>query len=85
MSRDEFEELTSENHAVTKKKMTVDKFFQQFNTLDPNNYGSWPFSVKLTCWIFIILVIGALGYFVVIKPKLDAISNAHAQEQKVVF
>ena len=32
MSRDEFEELTSENHAVTKKKMTVDKFFQQFNT-----------------------------------------------------
>ena len=30
MSRDEFEELTSENHAVTKKKMTVDKFFQQF-------------------------------------------------------
>ena len=29
MSRDEFEELTSENHAVTKKKMTVDKFFQQ--------------------------------------------------------
>ncbi len=37
MSRDEFEELTSENHAVAKKKMTVDKFFQQFNTLDPNN------------------------------------------------
>ena len=84
MSRDEFEELTSENHAVTKKKMTVDKFFQQFNTLDPNNYGSWPFSVKLTCWIFIILVIGALGYFVVIKPKLDAISNAHAQEQNLL-
>ena len=84
MSRDEFEELTSENHAVAKKKMTVDKFFQQFNTLDPNNYGSWPFSVKLTCWIFIILVIGALGYFVVIKPKLDAISNAHAQEQNLL-
>lgn len=84
MSRDEFEELAAESHVATKKKMTVERFFQQFNTLDPNNYGSWPFSVKVTCWLFIILLIGAFGYFVAIQPKLDAISNARAQEQNLL-
>ena len=29
------------------KKFNLDKFLQQFNTLDMNNYGSWPISVKL--------------------------------------
>jgi type IV pilus assembly protein PilO len=84
MSRDEFDELNQEAVVKPKKKMTVDKFFQQFNTLDPNNYGSWPLSVKITCWIFIVFLICAVGYFLVIKPKLDAISSAHAQEQNLL-
>ena len=49
MSNDEFDELSQDVVAVPRKKMTVEKFFQQFNTLDPNNYGSWPLSVKITC------------------------------------
>lgn len=84
MSRDEFDELNQEAVIKPKKKMTVEKFFQQFNTLDPNNYGSWPLSVKITCWIFIVFLICAVGYFLVIKPKLDAISSAHAQEQNLL-
>jgi len=84
MSRDEFDDLNPEAVVKTKKKMTVDKFFQQFNTLDPNNYGSWPLSVKITCWIFIVFLICAVGYFVVIKPQLDSISSAHAQEQNLL-
>jgi type IV pilus assembly protein PilO len=84
MSRDEFDELNQDAAVAPKKKMTLDKFVQQFNTLDPNNYGSWPLSVKITCWIFIALVICAIGYFVVIKPKLDAISSANAQEQNLL-
>lgn len=84
MSRDEFDDLNQEAVVKPKKKMTVDKFFQQFNTLDPNNYGSWPLSVKITCWIFIVFLICAVGYFVVIKPQLDAISGAHAQEQNLL-
>lgn len=84
MSRDEFDDLNQEAVVKPKKKMTVDKFFQQFNTLDPNNYGSWPLSVKITCWIFIVFLICAIGYFVVIKPQLDAISGAHAQEQNLL-
>jgi len=84
MSLDELDELNPNEAAVPKKKMTLDKFLQQFNTLDPNNYGSWPLSVKITCWIAIVLAIGVLGYFLTIKSKLEDISNAAAQEQNLL-
>ena len=85
MSLDEFDELNpNEGVATHKKKMTLDKFLQQFNTLDPNNYGSWPLSVKITCWILIMMMIGILGYFALIKGQIDAISNANAQEQNLL-
>lgn len=84
MSYDEFEGLGKEAAALPKKKMTLDKFLQQFNTLDTNNYGSWPLSVKLTCWIFIIILVLLLGYFAVIKGAMDSISNANAQEQNLL-
>ena len=48
MSNEEFDEFSQDVVAVPKNKMTVEKFFQQFNTLDPNNYSSWPLSVKIT-------------------------------------
>ena len=67
MSLDEFDEVNPNEAVVAKKKMTLDRFLQQFNTLDMNNYGSWPLSVKITCWIMIVLMIGALGYFLVIR------------------
>ncbi len=53
MKRDPVDHTAPEQAPVQKKRMTVDKFFQQFNTLDMSNYGSWPKSVKITCWIFI--------------------------------
>lgn len=84
MSLDEFDELNPNEVVVRKKKMTLDKFLQQFNTLDPNNYGSWPLSVKITCWILIVVMIAFLGYFLTIKSKLDNISNAAAQEQNLL-
>lgn len=84
MSREEFDELAPEVAVRPKKKMTVEKFFQQFNTLDTNNYGGWPLSVKVTCWLFLLLVIAAIGYFLAIKPKLDAIDSARAQEEQLL-
>ena len=85
MSLDEFDELNpNEGVAAPKKKMTLDKFLQQFNTLDMNNYGSWPLSVKITCWILIVMMIGILGYFALIKGQIEAISNASAQEQNLL-
>ncbi|MCY6412432.1 type 4a pilus biogenesis protein PilO [Acinetobacter sp. VNH17] len=83
MSQEELNDLNQEV-ALKKKKMTVDQFFQQFNTLDMNNYGSWPVSVKITCWIFIFLAVAVLGYFVVIKSQLDGIANAQAKEQSLL-
>ncbi|MEN3979710.1 type 4a pilus biogenesis protein PilO [Acinetobacter sp. CWB-B33] len=84
MSREEFEELSQEAVLAPKKKMTLDKFLQQFNTLDTNNYGSWPLSVKITCWIFIIVFVLVAGYFLAIKGKMDDISNANAHEQNLL-
>ncbi|MEZ2901447.1 type 4a pilus biogenesis protein PilO [Acinetobacter terrestris] len=85
MSLDEFDELNpNEGVAAPKKKMTLDKFLQQFNTLDMNNYGSWPLSVKITCWILIVMMIVILGYFALIKGQIEAISNASAQEQNLL-
>lgn len=84
MSRDEFEDLDQANAELakpSKKKMNMDQFLKQFNTLDPNNYGSWPRSVRITCWIFIVFVLCALGYFLLIQPKMDAIDSARSQEQ----
>jgi len=78
------DELNQDTVAVKKKKMSVEQFFQQFNTLDMNNYGSWPLSVKITCWIFVFLAVAALGYFVVIKSQLESITNAQAQEQSLL-
>ena len=84
MSRDELDVLDEPQVAATKKKMTLDKFIQQLRTVDPNNYGSWPLSVKIFTWILIILFILALGYFVLIKKQLESIANAHATEQNLL-
>ncbi|HRA91603.1 MAG TPA: type 4a pilus biogenesis protein PilO, partial [Acinetobacter sp.] len=83
MSQEELNALNQDVDAK-KKKMTVEQFFQQFNTLDMNNYGSWPLSVKITCWIFVFLAVSALGYFLVVKPQLDQIANAQVQEQNLL-
>ena len=40
MSQDELQELSLEQTASKKKKFNLDKFLQQFNTLDMNNYDS---------------------------------------------
>lgn len=84
MSNEEFDEFSQDVVAVPKNKMTVEKFFQQFNTLDPNNYGSWPFSVKITCWIFIAALAFAVIYFVMIRSTIESISQASAQEQNLL-
>lgn len=84
MSREELDVLDEPQVATAKKKMTLDKFIQQLRTVDPNNYGSWPLSVKFFTWILIVLFILALGYFVLIKKQLESIANAHATEQNLL-
>ncbi|MCF9033527.1 type 4a pilus biogenesis protein PilO [Acinetobacter nectaris] len=68
----------------SKQKMTLQKFVQQFNSLDPNNYGSWPFIVKVTCWIFIAFIISAVGYFTIVGNIVDQIASSNAQEDALL-
>ncbi|XBD39300.1 type 4a pilus biogenesis protein PilO [Acinetobacter sp. ANC 7454] len=84
MMSEQFEDLGQEPVVAPKNKMTVEKFFQQFNTLDPNNYGSWPIAVKITCWIFIVFVVMMLAYFGLIRGQIEAIAQANAQEQNLL-
>lgn len=63
-----------------KKGLSVQQFLDQFNALDPNNYGSWPKSVKITCWVFIVAFIGALGYFTFISSVIEEGSLEAAKE-----
>lgn len=84
MNLDKSDDLNQDTTTVKKKQMTVEQFFQQFNTLDMNNYGGWPLSVKITCWFFVYFAVVALGYFVVIRSQIDTISNAQAKEQTLL-
>jgi type IV pilus assembly protein PilO len=84
MSLDDFEDLSEDQTTPKKKKFDFQRFMQQWNTLDANNYGGWPISVKITVWIFILILIGFIGYMFVIKSKLDDISNARAQEENLL-
>ena len=67
-----------------KKKFDFEKFMQQWNTLDTKNYGGWPYAVKITIWIFIILIISILGYLLLIKPKMVEIENARGKEDNLL-
>src|SRR5690606_10922679 len=84
MSNEKFDEFSQDAMAVPKNKMTVEKFFQQFNTLDPNNYGSWPLSVKISCWISIVILVFMLIYFALTRSTIESISHASAQEQNLL-
>lgn len=85
MSQEKFEGLEDQSsNKSAKKKLTFERFVQQFNSLDPNNYGSWPRSVKMTCWIFIFLFVCILGYFVIVQSMMEDISSAQAEEENLL-
>lgn len=67
-----------------KKPFNFQEFINSFNSLDPQNMGSWPTAVKITVYIFVLLVTLALAYFVVVRPLLNDIDNARAQEQSLL-
>lgn len=69
---------------ASKKPFNFQEFVNSFNSLDPQNMGNWPTPVKLTIYIFVLLVTFALAYFALIKPMLDNISSARAQEQSLL-
>ena len=67
-----------------KKAFNFQEFINGFNSLDPQNMGSWPTSVKITVYLFVLLATLGLAYFVVVRPLLNDIDNARAQEQSLL-
>ncbi|RYY79698.1 MAG: hypothetical protein EOO69_05285 [Moraxellaceae bacterium] len=85
---DNFDDSTLEKDDVLitpkKKPFNFQEFINSFNSLDPQNMGSWPTSVKITVYIFVLLLTLALAYFVLVRPLLNDIDNAHAQEESLL-
>jgi len=81
---EKYNNVTQDTASVKKKKFNFEKFVQQWNTLDSQNYGGWPLTVKVTVWVFIILMMCIVGYLLLIKPKIEEIDNAKGQEANLL-
>lgn len=67
-----------------RKSFDFKEFTRSFQSLDQDNYGSWPLPVKVTLLLFIVGVVGALAYALPISSKIDEIKAAEAEEQTLL-
>ncbi|MEC5209277.1 type IV pilus assembly protein PilO [Psychrobacter sp. PL15] len=68
----------------TKKSFDFNEFRHSFESLDTENYGSWPLSVKITVIGFIIALIAALSWALPISSKIDEIAAAESEQQTLL-
>lgn len=64
-----------------KKQFDFNDFRRSFESLDTENYGSWPIPVKVTIFGFIIAFIAALSWALPISSKIDEIKAAENEQQ----
>lgn len=64
-----------------KKQFSFNDFRRSFESLDTENYGSWPLPVKVTIFGFIIAFIAALSWALPISSKIDEINAAESEQQ----
>ena len=70
--------------ATPKKSFDFNEFRRSFESLDTENYGSWPVSVKVTVLFFIVALIAALSWALPISSKLDEIAAAESEQQTLL-
>ncbi len=71
--------------AIKKKQsMSFKEFSQSFQSLDNNNYGSWPVVVKITILLLILILAAVLTYFLLVSPKMDDIRAAENEKQALL-
>lgn len=63
-----------------KKSFDFEEFKRSFESLDTQNYGTWPLPVKITVFVFIVLFIGALAWALPISSKIAAIKAAESEK-----
>lgn len=83
MSVDNMDQFDQEA-GKAKKGFSFERYIQQLQQMDMDNIGAWPASVKVTMYVFILLLICALAYFVLIRGVQDQISQAEAQQQNLL-
>lgn len=66
--------------SIAKKLLDFKECRRSFESLDSQNYGSWPIAVKITLLLSIIGGVGALAWTLPISSKIDQIKAAEAQE-----
>ncbi|QAU24237.1 fimbrial protein [Dyella sp. M7H15-1] len=59
------------------------KLLNDLRSLDRNNIGGWPKSVKTLFTVLLFLVIGFIGWYVFINDQQDTLQNLAAKEEKL--
>lgn len=75
---------TRKTPKVANKSFDINEFRRSFESLDSQNYGSWPIAVKITVLLLIAGFIAALAWALPISSKIDAIHAAEAQEKTLL-
>lgn len=75
---------TKKEALSTKKQFDLNEFRRSFESLDSENYGSWPLPVKVTVIGFIIALIAGLSWALPISSKIDEINAAESQQQTLL-
>lgn len=65
---------------VVKKSFNWNEFAKSFQSLDQNNYGSWPIAVKITVLLFIMAMVGLFAYALPIRNKMEEIRSAETEQ-----
>lgn len=76
--------LKKKKVATDKKPFDFNEFRRSFESLDPENYGSWPVAVKITLLCFIVGFIAALAWALPISSKIDEITAAESEQQTLL-
>lgn len=75
---------TNKTAVSPKKQFDLNEFRRNFESLDTENYGSWPLSVKITVIGFIVALIAALSWALPISSKIDEIKAAKSEQQTLL-
>jgi type IV pilus assembly protein PilO len=75
---------TKKTAVGSKKQFNFNDFRRSFESLDTENYGSWPIPVKVTVLVFIVAFIAALAWALPISSKIDEITAAESEQQTLL-
>lgn len=63
-----------------KKKFDLQQLVETVNSLDPENFGSWPMPVKLACAVLVLVVVLVLGYMLSITDLNNTLARLQQKE-----